>query len=58
MSGFIKGFIFAIILVYVVFPLDAMPGPMDDIIVLALSIMANTMTNKNPRVAEKEVVQM
>lgn len=54
MSGFIKGFLFAVILFYVVFPLDAMPGPMDDIIVLALSIMANTMTNK-PKVVDAEM---
>ena len=53
MSGFIKGFLFAVVLFYVVFPMDAMPGPLDDVIVLALSIMANTKTNKK-KIEEKE----
>ena len=54
MSGFVKGFLFAVVLFYVVFPLDAMPGPMDDIIVLALSVMANTMTKK-PTIVDGEL---
>ena len=38
MNDFIKGLIIIVILMYIVSPIDAAPGPIDDIIVLLLGL--------------------
>lgn len=40
MNDFAKGIIVVAILLYIVSPIDAMPGPIDDLIVLLLGIAA------------------
>lgn len=38
MKGIMKGMLIVLVLLYVVSPLDACPGPVDDLIVLLLGI--------------------
>lgn len=40
MNGVIKGMILVLMILYIVSPIDACPGPIDDIIVLLLGIAA------------------
>lgn len=40
MNGFIKGVVFMAVVVYVVSPIDAVPGPVDDILVAILGLAA------------------
>ena len=40
MNGFMKGVIFILTILYVVSPVDACPGPIDDILVIMFSIAA------------------
>lgn len=40
MSGFMKGVIFILTILYIVSPIDACPGPIDDVLVLVLSMAA------------------
>lgn len=40
MNGFVKGILFVVVLIYIVSPIDLLPGPIDDIIVLLMSIAA------------------
>ena len=40
MNGVAKGMILVLVILYIVSPIDACPGPVDDIIVLLLSIAA------------------
>lgn len=41
MSGFAKGILFIVVLLYIVSPVDLCPGPIDDVIVLLLSLAAS-----------------
>ena len=36
-NGFVKGMLLVLAIIYIVSPLDACPGPIDDIIVLLLT---------------------
>lgn len=45
MNGIIKGMIIALMVVYIVSPIDACPGPMDDIIVLLIGLAAQKRLN-------------
>ena len=40
MNGFVKGLVFMAVLIYFVLP-DPVPGPIDDIILLMMTTMAN-----------------
>ncbi len=40
MSGFMKGVIFMLTVLYVISPIDACPGPIDDILVIMFSMAA------------------
>lgn len=40
MSGVMKGMILVLMILYIVSPIDACPGPIDDIIVLLIGIAA------------------
>ena len=42
MNGFWKGFIVALLIVYVISPVDFIPGPVDDIVLLILSYVASS----------------
>jgi uncharacterized membrane protein YkvA (DUF1232 family) len=39
-NNFLKGMILAFIIVYIVSPVDACPGPVDDLLVMILGIAA------------------
>lgn len=41
MSGVMKEMILVLIILYIVSPIDACPGPVDDLIVLLIGIAAN-----------------
>ena len=41
MNRFWIGFLFALLIVYVVSPVDFLPGPVDDILAIALYLVAN-----------------
>lgn len=41
MNRFWIGFLFALLIVYVVSPLDFAPGPIDDVLAIALYLAAN-----------------
>ncbi|MDD6824975.1 MAG: hypothetical protein PUE12_02470 [Oscillospiraceae bacterium] len=45
MSGFAKGMMFILVLLYVVSPVDLCPGPIDDLIVLLISAAASKANN-------------
>ena len=40
MNGVMKGLMLAFMIIYVISPVDAMPGPIDDIIVTLIGIAA------------------
>lgn len=40
MNGVMKGMLIMLVILYVVSPLDAMPGPVDDLIVILLGMAA------------------
>jgi uncharacterized membrane protein YkvA (DUF1232 family) len=40
-SGFVKGMIVILVIIYIVSPVDALPGPIDDVIVALLGIAAS-----------------
>jgi uncharacterized membrane protein YkvA (DUF1232 family) len=40
MNGVLKGMILVIMILYIISPIDACPGPIDDIIVLIIGIAA------------------
>lgn len=44
MNGLMKGLVIMAILMYIVSPIDAAPGPIDDIIVLMLGLAARKQT--------------
>lgn len=47
MSNLMKGLVIMAILMYIVSPVDAMPGPIDDIIVLLLGIASQKKLAEN-----------
>ena len=40
-NKFVKGFLFALLMVYVISPADLAPGPVDDILALLIYLAAN-----------------
>ncbi len=47
-NNFLKGILFALLVVYVISPLDLAPGPVDDLLLILLSA-ANTKREDNRR---------
>ncbi len=45
MSGVAKGMILVLMILYIVSPIDACPGPIDDIIVLLIGLAASKGTS-------------
>ncbi len=41
MNSFVKGILFALLIVYVVSPVDFVPGPVDDVLAIILYFAAN-----------------
>ena len=46
MNGVLKGVLLALIIVYIVSPVDLCPGPIDDIILLLFSVCGGTVAHK------------
>lgn len=44
MNGIVKGMLVALLIVYIVSPVDLCPGPVDDIILLLFSIGGSMVT--------------
>jgi uncharacterized membrane protein YkvA (DUF1232 family) len=40
MDGVMKGMLIILVILYIISPLDAMPGPVDDVIVILLGMAA------------------
>ena len=40
MSNFWKGFLVALLIVYVISPMDLLPGPIDDVLAIAFALAA------------------
>lgn len=47
MSGLMKGIVLLAIIMYIVSPIDAVPGPVDDIIILLLGIASRKRIAEN-----------
>ena len=47
MNGVLKGMILVIMILYIISPIDACPGPIDDIIVLIIGIAARKQLISN-----------
>jgi uncharacterized membrane protein YkvA (DUF1232 family) len=45
MTGFVKGMLLVLMIVYIVSPIDACPGPIDDLIVLLLGLAVQKSPN-------------
>ena len=55
-NGFLKGILFALLVVYVVSPLDLAPGPVDDLLLILLSAAANMKKNDGSRTLPQDTV--
>ena len=40
-EGFVRGMVFILVLVYIISPVDLVPGPIDDISLLLLTLVLN-----------------
>ncbi len=56
-NGFLKGILFALLVVYVISPLDLAPGPVDDLLMILLSAAANSKKNDNTRTLPQDTVE-
>lgn len=56
-NGFLKGILFALLVVYVISPLDLAPGPVDDLLLILLSAAANSKKNDNTRTLPQDTVE-
>ena len=56
-NGFLKGILFALLVVYVISPLDLAPGPVDDLLMILLSAAANSKKNDNTRTLAQDTVE-
>ncbi len=46
MDGVMKGMLIALVILYVVSPVDIMPGPIDDVLVVLLGLAAQKRVNE------------
>ena len=56
-NGFLKGILFALLVVYVISPLDLAPGPVDDLLMILLSAAVNSKKNDNTRSLPEDTVE-
>ena len=56
-NNFLKGILFALLVVYVISPLDLAPGPVDDLLLILLSTAANGKKNDNTRILPQDTVE-
>lgn len=43
-SGFVKGSLFVLVLLYIISPVDLVPGPIDDFLLLLFSVASSKKT--------------
>ncbi len=43
MNGFLKGILMLVVILYIVSPVDAVPGPVDDILLVLFSVAMRRM---------------
>ena len=56
-NNFLKGILFALLVVYVISPLDLAPGPVDDLLLILLSAAANGKKDNNTRVLPQDTIE-
>ena len=56
-NNFLKGILFALLVVYVISPLDLAPGPVDDLLLILLSAAANTKKDDNTPTLPQDTVE-
>ncbi len=56
-NNFLKGILFALLVVYVISPLDLAPGPVDDLLLILLSAATNTKKNDGTRTLPQDTVE-
>ena len=56
-NNFLKGILFALLVVYVISPLDLAPGPVDDLLLILLSAAANTKKNDGTHSLPQDTVE-
>ena len=56
-NNFLKGILFALLVVYVISPLDLAPGPVDDLLLILLSAAANTKKDDSTRSLPQDTVE-
>ena len=56
-NNFLKGILFALLVVYVISPLDLAPGPVDDLLLILLSAAANTKKDDGTRALPQDTVE-
>ena len=56
-NNFLKGILFALLVVYVISPLDLAPGPVDDLLLILLSAAANTKKEDSTRSLPQDTVE-
>jgi len=56
-NGIIKGMLIALLIAYVISPLDLAPGPLDDVLVILLSMISGMKNNGSPRELPKDTVE-
>ncbi len=53
-NGFIKGMLFALLIVYVISPADFLPGPVDDALAILVYYLANRKNFGIDRIDKKD----
>ena len=56
-NNFLKGILFALLVVYVISPLDLAPGPVDDLLLILLSAAANGKKDNNIPTLPQDTVE-
>ncbi len=56
-NGIIKGMLIALLIAYVISPLDLAPGPLDDVLVILLSMISGMKNNGSSRELPKDTVE-
>ncbi|MBQ6509150.1 MAG: hypothetical protein IJI07_06730 [Flexilinea sp.] len=56
-NNFLKGILFALLVVYVISPLDLAPGPVDDLLLILLRAAANTKKEDSTRSLPQDTVE-
>ena len=56
-NNFLKGILFALLVVYVISPLDLAPGPVDDLLLILLSAATSAKKDNDTRALPQDTVE-